>query len=153
MYCKGKKHAEHIFTRECSDLYIHMFFSFLALMVRAFIWCWSRLTWKIMSTWCRFSMLGQRHDAHFSICCTDRFRKLELFERYKTSVRTPRNFDHMCKAPARPDLYQLISAPSFNWKLMKVKNYWNPHKCDFFPQSHFSHFRKYFMNFIWQRGE
>ena len=32
------------------------------------------------------------------------------------------NFDHMCKAPARPDLYQLISAPSFNWKLLKVKN-------------------------------
>ena len=98
-----------------------MFFSFLALMVRAFIWCWSRLTWKIMSTWCRFSMLGQQDRTHSSICCTDRFRKLELFERYKTSVRTPRNFDHMCKAPARPDLYQLISAPSFNWKLLKVK--------------------------------
>ena len=31
------------------------------------------------------------------------------------------NFDHMCKAPARPDLYQLTSAPSFNWKLLKVK--------------------------------
>ena len=90
MYCKGKKHAEHISTRICSDLYIYMFFSFLALMVRAFIWCWSRLTWKIMSTWCRFSMLGQRDDAHFSICCTDRFGKLELFEGYKTSVRTPR---------------------------------------------------------------
>ena len=62
------------------------------------------------------------------------------------------NFDHMCKAPARPDLYQLTSAPSFNWKLLKVKTIEIlSHECDFFHN--LSHFKKYFVNFILQRGE
>ena len=31
------------------------------------------------------------------------------------------NFDHMCKAPARQDLYQINSVPSSNRQLLKVK--------------------------------
>ena len=125
MYCKGEKHAEQVFTRICSDLYIHMFFSFLALVVRAFIWCWSRLTWKIISTWCRFSMLGQsqRDDAQhtFQYVALTGSGNLNCLRDIRRVSEHRENFDHMCKAPARPDLYQLTSAPSFNWKLLKVK--------------------------------
>ena len=128
-----------------------MFFSFLALMVRAFIWCWLRLTWKIMSTWCRFSMLGQQDRTHSSICCTDRFRKLELFERYKTSVRTPRKLRSHVQSTCQARSLSINFCSFLQLEVIESENYWNPHECDFFHN--LSHFKKYFVNFIWQRGE